>query len=121
MIKRSKILIKKKILITGGNGFVGKNLFHFFDKKNIYKISRPSSRKFDLSNLTWSNSITNSEYTWDKLLNIPVNSNTPYGMVELNGDQQILAIAITTNKVIFNGYIGLVKLTFMDGRYIEMT
>ena len=42
-------------------------------------------------------------------------------MVELNGDQQILAIAITTNKVIFNGYIGLVKLTFMDGRYIEMT
>ena len=51
MIKRSKILIKKKILITGGNGFVGKNLFHFFDKKNIYKISRPSSRKFDLSNL----------------------------------------------------------------------
>lgn len=51
MIKRDKIHIKKKILITGGNGFVGKNLFFFLNKKNIYKIYRPSSSKFDLSNL----------------------------------------------------------------------
>jgi hypothetical protein len=94
-----------------------------FDRFNSNPIVRSFDNwnSFNLSNLTWSNSITNSEYTWDKLLNIPVNSNTPYGMVELNGDQQILAIAITTNKVIFNGYIGLVKLTFMDGRYVEMT
>ena len=51
MIKRDKIHIKKKILITGGSGFVGKNLFYFLNKKNIYKIYRPSRSKYDLSNL----------------------------------------------------------------------
>lgn len=76
---------------------------------------------FNLSNLTWSNSITNSAYTWDKLLNIPVNSTTPYGTIELNGDQQILAISISTNATYFKGYIRKVKLIFIDGRYVEMT
>jgi nucleoside-diphosphate-sugar epimerase len=50
MIKKSKNNIKKKILITGGNGFVGKNLFYLLKKKNIYKIYSPSSQLFDLSN-----------------------------------------------------------------------
>jgi hypothetical protein len=94
-----------------------------FDRFNSNPIAGTFDiwNNFDLSNLTWSNSITNSAYTWDKLLNIPINSNTPYGMVELNGDQQIMAIAIATSTVKFNGYIRLVKLTFMDGRYVEMT
>jgi nucleoside-diphosphate-sugar epimerase len=50
MTKSNKINIKKKILITGGNGFVGKHLFNFLKKKIIYKIYRPSRRSFDLSN-----------------------------------------------------------------------
>lgn len=50
MIKSSKIHIKKKILITGGGGFVGKSLFFFLKKKNIFKIYNPPRRSFDLSN-----------------------------------------------------------------------
>jgi nucleoside-diphosphate-sugar epimerase len=49
MIKSSKNNIKKKILITGGNGFVGKHLFYFL-KKKTYQIYSPSRRSFDLSN-----------------------------------------------------------------------
>jgi len=50
MINSSKIHIKKKILITGGGGFVGKNLFFFLKKNNIFKIYNPPRRSFDLSN-----------------------------------------------------------------------
>jgi nucleoside-diphosphate-sugar epimerase len=50
MVKKSKNNIKKKILISGGNGYVGKHLFLFFKKKKIYKVYSPSRRSFDLSN-----------------------------------------------------------------------
>jgi nucleoside-diphosphate-sugar epimerase len=51
MINSIKIHIKKKILIAGGGGFVGKHLFFFLKKKNIFKIYNPSRRSFDLSDL----------------------------------------------------------------------
>ena len=44
-----------KIYITGGNGYVGNNLFHYFNKKKIsvYKLtSKPDSN--DLKSIRWS-------------------------------------------------------------------
>jgi hypothetical protein len=74
---------------------------------------------FNLSNLTWKNDL-NVSLTWKQLTMIQINSITPYGTVEYNGDQQIMAIAIVTNYIDFNGFIKDVKLTFNDGRYIQM-
>lgn len=42
--------MKKKILIIGANGFVGRNLKEFLSKeKNIYEIYAPSTKEFDVS------------------------------------------------------------------------
>lgn len=74
---------------------------------------------FNLSNMKWKNDL-NVPLTWKQLTMIQINSSAPYGNIEYNGDQQIMAIAITTNYADFNGYIKNVKLTFNDGRYIQM-
>ena len=62
----------------------------------------------------------NVSLNWKQLTMTQINSTTPYGTVEFNGDQQIMAIAIVTNNAEFNGYIKDVKLTFNDGRIIQM-
>jgi hypothetical protein len=74
---------------------------------------------FNLSNMMWKNEL-NVSLTWKQLTMTQINSVSPYGTVEFNGDQQIMAIAIVTSYADFNGYIRNVKLTFNDGRYIQM-
>lgn len=74
---------------------------------------------FNLSNLTWDNNM-NCQCPWTEILNLPVVSITPYGSITLNGDQQIMAIAIATDNIDFRGYIKNVVITFNDGRYIQM-
>lgn len=74
---------------------------------------------FDLTNIMWKNEL-NVSLNWKQLTMTQINSTTPYGTVEFNGDQQIMAIAIVTNNAEFNGYIKDVKLTFNDGRIIQM-
>ena len=74
---------------------------------------------FDLTNIMWKNEL-NVSLNWKQLTMTQINSSTPYGTVEFNGDQQIMAIAIVTNNAEFNGYIKDVKLTFNDGRIIQM-
>jgi hypothetical protein len=74
---------------------------------------------FNLSNMMWKNEL-NVSLTWKQLTMTQINSVTPYGTIEFNGDQQIMAIAIVTSYADFNGYIRNVKLTFNDGRYIQM-
>ena len=74
---------------------------------------------FNLTNIMWKNDL-NVPLTWNQLTMTQINSVTPYGTVEFNGDQQIMAIAIVTSYADFNGYIKNVKLTFNDGRYIQM-
>lgn len=44
-------LSKKKILITGASGFLGKHLVNKLKKKDINKIFTPSSNEFDLTKL----------------------------------------------------------------------
>lgn len=44
-------LSKKKILITGASGFLGKHLVNKLKKKDINKIFTPSSKEFDLTKL----------------------------------------------------------------------
>lgn len=42
--------MKKKMLIIGANGFVGRNLKEYFEKeKNLYEIYAPTSKEFDIS------------------------------------------------------------------------
>jgi hypothetical protein len=74
---------------------------------------------FNLTNMMWKNDL-NVSLTWQQLTMTQINSVTPYGTAEFNGDQQIMAIAIVTSYADFNGYIKNVKLTFNDGRYIQM-
>jgi hypothetical protein len=74
---------------------------------------------FNLSNLKWDNNM-NCQCPWTEILNIPVISITPYGSITLNGDQQIMAMAIGTDNINFRGYIKDVIITFNDGRYIKM-
>lgn len=74
---------------------------------------------FNLTNIMWKNEL-NVSLTWKQLTMTQINSITPYGTVEFNGDQQIMAMAIVTNDADFNGYIKDVKLTFNDGRIIQM-
>jgi hypothetical protein len=62
----------------------------------------------------------NCQCPWTEILNLPVVSITPYGSITLNGDQQIMAIAIATDNINFRGYIKNVVITFNDGRYIQM-
>ena len=70
-------------------------------------------------NMNWTY-IENTYYTWTDLLNTKINSESPYGTIEYIGDQQIMYIAILTNYVNFKGKIFNVKLTFKDGRTINM-
>jgi dTDP-glucose 4,6-dehydratase/UDP-glucose 4-epimerase len=49
MIKKSKRQNKKKILITGGHGFIGGHLFNYLKKKN-YNIYNLNDKFYDLSN-----------------------------------------------------------------------
>lgn len=92
-----------------------------FDRFN----SIPIVTQFDtwethnLSNLKWDDNM-NCQCPWANILNLPVISITPYGSISLNGDQQIMAIAIATDNVNFEGYIKNVVITFNDGRYIQM-
>lgn len=74
---------------------------------------------FNLSNLVWNNTL-NSQSTWFDLVNMPVMSTTPYGVVNTNGDQQIMALSIGTSYTNFNGIIKNVSVTFNDGRVINM-
>ena len=74
---------------------------------------------FNLSNLKWDDNM-NCQCPWSNILNLPVVSITPYGSITLNGDQQIMAIAIATDNINFRGYIKNVVITFNDGRYIQM-
>ena len=39
---------EKTILLTGGNGFLGKSVFRHLEKKNVKKIIIPSSKEVDL-------------------------------------------------------------------------
>ena len=39
---------EKKVLVTGGNGFLGKNLISQLRDKKLKKIISPSSSEFDL-------------------------------------------------------------------------
>lgn len=39
---------EKTILLTGGNGFLGKSVFRHLEKKNVKKIIIPSSKEIDL-------------------------------------------------------------------------
>ena len=42
--------MKRKILILGANGFMGRNLKEFLEKKkDLYEIHAPTSREFDIS------------------------------------------------------------------------
>jgi nucleoside-diphosphate-sugar epimerase len=50
MIKKNRTTNKKKILITGGYGFVGNHLFNFLKKKNKYKIYNINKKLCNLSN-----------------------------------------------------------------------
>jgi hypothetical protein len=92
-----------------------------FDRFN----SIPIVSQFDtwetrnLSNLKWDDNM-NCQCPWTNILNLPVISVTPYGEIKLNGDQQIMAIAIATDHVDFLGYIKDVVITFNDGRFIKM-
>lgn len=92
-----------------------------FDRFN----SIPIVTRFDtwetrnLSNLKWDNNM-NCQCPWTEILNIPVISITPYGSITLNGDQQLMALAIATDNINFRGYIKDVVITFNDGRYIKM-
>jgi nucleoside-diphosphate-sugar epimerase len=49
MIKRSKHQSKKKILITGGHGFVGRHLFNYLRKKKNYRIYNLRNKFYNLS------------------------------------------------------------------------
>lgn len=43
--------MKKKILILGGSGFIGRNLKEYFEKKkDLYKINDPTTGELDISN-----------------------------------------------------------------------
>jgi GDP-L-fucose synthase len=43
-------IMKRKILILGANGFMGRNLKEFLEKeKDLYEIYAPTSREFDIS------------------------------------------------------------------------
>ena len=42
----------KKVLVTGGNGFVGKNLLLKFDSLGIENVYAPSSSEYDLTDQT---------------------------------------------------------------------
>jgi hypothetical protein len=92
-----------------------------FDRFN----SIPIVSQFDtwetrnLTNLKWDDNM-NCQCPWTNILNLPVISATPYGEIKLNGDQQIMAIAIATDHVDFLGYIKDVVITFNDGRFIKM-
>jgi hypothetical protein len=92
-----------------------------FDRFN----SIPIVTQFDtwethnLSNLKWDDNM-NCQCPWSDILNLPVISITPYGSITLNGDQQIMAMAIATDNINFRGYIKNVVITFNDGRYIQM-
>ena len=74
---------------------------------------------FNLSNLKWDNNM-NCQCPWTEILSLPVISVTPYGSITLNGEQQVMAIAIATDNINFQGYIKDVVITFNDGRYIKM-
>lgn len=69
--------------------------------------------------LNWSYT-ANTSYTWTNLLNTKINSDSPYGIIEYIGDQQIMYISILTNYDNFQGIIQNVVLTFKDGRTISM-
>jgi len=74
---------------------------------------------FSLSNMKWDDNM-NCQCPWLDILNLPVVSITPYGSITLNGDQQIMAMAIATDTIDFEGVIKNVVITFNDGRYIKM-
>jgi hypothetical protein len=92
-----------------------------FDRYNsIPIVSRFDTwETFNLSNLKWDNNM-NCQCPWTEILKLPVISVTPYGSITLNGDQQIMAIAIATDNINFRGYSKDVVITFNDGRYIKM-
>ena len=92
-----------------------------FDRFNSIPIVNrfDSWETFNLSNLKWDDNM-NCQCPWNNILNLPVISVTPYGSISLNGDQQIMAIAIGTDNINFQGYIKDVIITFNDGRYIKM-
>jgi len=92
-----------------------------FDRFNsIPLVSRFDTwESFSLSNLKWDDNM-NCQCPWSEILNLPVVSITPYGSITFNGDQQIMAIAIATDNINFEGHIKNVVITFNDGRYIKM-
>ena len=92
-----------------------------FDRFNsIPVVSRFDTwETFSLSNMKWDDNM-NCQCPWLDILNLPVVSITPYGSITLNGDQQIMAMAIATDTIDFEGVIKNVVITFNDGRYIKM-
>ena len=93
-----------------------------FDRFNSEPIvnSFDSWNSFDLTNLEWDNTI-NSKCSWSTLLGLPVEYTvTPYGPIKTNSDQQLMIISIGTKDPLFNGQIRSVKVTFKDGRVIQM-
>ena len=74
---------------------------------------------FTLTNLKWKY-ITDVSYNWTTLLNIPINSESPYGNIEFMGDQQIMSVAILTTIPTFKGMVYDIQLSFNDGRTINI-
>ena len=93
--------------------------FDRFDSVPIVK-SFDQWYTFNLSNLLWKNT-TNSVCNWKTLLAIPLDSaDTPYGIIKTHSDQQIMIMSIGTNTEKFTGRIRSVRVTFNDGRIIQM-
>ena len=98
--------------------YIGSNKLNpGFDRLNSIQVGydvTTNIKNFTLTNLRW-NYISNTIYTWDELMKININSDSPYGNIEFMGDQQIMSIAILTNNILFQGKIYNVSLSFDDG------
>lgn len=102
--------------------YIGSNKLNpGFDRLNSIQVGydvTTNIKNFTLTNLRW-NYISNTIYTWDELMKININSDSPYGNIEFMGDQQIMSIAILTNNILFQGKIYNVSLSFDDGTSIR--
>jgi hypothetical protein len=104
---------------TGADWSAAIGFDRFNTENSISSVNTWTS--FNLSNLTWTNG-TKTGLTWANVLDlIIVPTETPYGYIKNNSQQQIMLMTISTDNTAYKGSICNVLVVFKDGRYVIMT
>ena len=91
-----------------------------FDRFDTENVAPTTWTSYNINTLKWTNG-TNGNLSWKSVLELSFEAiTTPYGVIKSNSQQQIMVMAISTDRAAYGGSIRNVSVMFNDGRTITL-